>query len=196
VLVESCDEPIGKENDNLKLEVKRLEQKVNVLEKQDKAQPSQDNRRNIVNNLKKGKTVHKLAPQQQMRPTHHKKEERDNIDENIKCARSVFLNVRRSHIKNDVGYKSGGKHNSRVNSNDKELIKFTMGNSYQEKRQSLKNINHVSYANSSYISHMSYHEFNASYVLMRNKFYKIVALSVGPQHKRSKTCVGAKMSCD
>jgi hypothetical protein len=40
VLVESCDEPIGKENDNLKLEVKRLEQKVNVLEKQVKAQPS------------------------------------------------------------------------------------------------------------------------------------------------------------
>jgi hypothetical protein len=33
VLVESCDEAIGKENDNLKLEVKRLEQKVNMLEK-------------------------------------------------------------------------------------------------------------------------------------------------------------------
>jgi hypothetical protein len=40
VLVESCDEAIGKENDNLKLEVKRLEQKVNILEKQAKAQPS------------------------------------------------------------------------------------------------------------------------------------------------------------
>jgi hypothetical protein len=34
VLVESCDEAIGKENDNLKLEVKRLEQKVNMLEQQ------------------------------------------------------------------------------------------------------------------------------------------------------------------
>jgi hypothetical protein len=33
VLIESCDEAIGKENDNLKLEVKRLEQNVNVLEK-------------------------------------------------------------------------------------------------------------------------------------------------------------------
>jgi hypothetical protein len=40
VLVESCDEAIGKENDNLNLEVKRLEQKVNILEKQAKAQPS------------------------------------------------------------------------------------------------------------------------------------------------------------
>jgi chromosome segregation ATPase len=33
VIVESCDEAIGEENDNLKLEVKRLEQKVNMLEK-------------------------------------------------------------------------------------------------------------------------------------------------------------------
>jgi hypothetical protein len=30
----------------------------------------------------------------------------------------------RSHIKNGIGYKSGDKHNSRVNSNDKEFIKF------------------------------------------------------------------------
>jgi hypothetical protein len=43
IVVESCDEVIGKENDALKLEIKRLEQKVKVLEKQVKAQPSQDN---------------------------------------------------------------------------------------------------------------------------------------------------------
>jgi hypothetical protein len=49
------------------------------------------------------------------RPTHHKKEERANIDEKIEYARSVFLNVRRSHIKNGIGYKNGGKNNSRVN---------------------------------------------------------------------------------
>jgi cell division protein FtsB len=36
ILVESCDKAAGKENDNLKLEVKRLEQKVNMLEKQAK----------------------------------------------------------------------------------------------------------------------------------------------------------------
>jgi hypothetical protein len=36
---------------------------------------------------------------------------------------------------------------------------------------------------------MSYHEIDASYVLMRNKFGRIVALYVGPHHKRSKTCV-------
>jgi transcriptional regulator with XRE-family HTH domain len=33
VLLETCDEAISRENDNLKLEVKRLEQKVNMLEK-------------------------------------------------------------------------------------------------------------------------------------------------------------------
>jgi hypothetical protein len=33
IVVESCDEVIGKENDALKLEVKRLEQNIKVLEK-------------------------------------------------------------------------------------------------------------------------------------------------------------------
>jgi hypothetical protein len=65
VLVESCDETIGKENDDLKLEVKRLEQKVSMLERQAKAQPFQDNCGNVVNKLEKGRIVPKLAPQQQ-----------------------------------------------------------------------------------------------------------------------------------
>jgi hypothetical protein len=179
VLVESCDEAIGKENNNLKLEVKRLEQKVSVLEKQGKVQSSQDNRRNMVNKFKKGKTVPKLSPQQQMKPTHHKKEERANNDEKIEYARSAFLNARRSHIKNGIGYKSGDKHNSRVNSNGKEFIKFTKGNTHQEKKQSLNNTNHVSYAynaNASYVSHISYHEFDLSYALMRNKFGRIYCI--------------------
>jgi hypothetical protein len=76
VLVESCDEAIGKEIDNLKLEVKRLEQKVIILEKQAKAQPSQDNHRNMVNKFEKGRTAPKFAPQHQMKHTHYKKEER------------------------------------------------------------------------------------------------------------------------
>jgi hypothetical protein len=88
VIVETCDEAIGKENDTLKLEVKRLEQKVNMLEKQAKVQLSQDNRRNMVNKLEKGRTASKLVPQYQDKPTHHKKEERANIDEKIEYARS------------------------------------------------------------------------------------------------------------
>jgi hypothetical protein len=62
VLVESCDEAIGKENGNLKLEVKKLEQKVSMLEKQAKVQLSQDNHRNMVNKLEKRRTTSKLAP--------------------------------------------------------------------------------------------------------------------------------------
>jgi hypothetical protein len=99
----------------------------------------------------------------------------------IEYVRNVFLNARSRHIKNGIGYKSVDKHNLRVNSNDKEFIKFTKGNSHQEKKQSLNNTNHVSHAsnaNASYVSHMCYHEFDVSYVLMRNKFGKIVALYV------------------
>jgi hypothetical protein len=36
---------------------------------------------------------------------------------------------------------------------------------------------------------MSYHNFDASYVLMRNKIGKIIALHIGPHHKMPKTCV-------
>jgi hypothetical protein len=189
VVEESCDEAIGKENDPFKLEVKRLEQMVKLLEKQVKAQPSQDNRRNMVNKFEKGKIMPKLAPQQEKRHIHHKKEERVNIDEKNEYVMSVFLNARRSHIKNGIGYKSSDKHNSRVNSNGKEFIKFTKGNSYQDKKKSLNNTNHPSYTNASYVSYMSYHDFDVSYVLMRNKFGRVVTLYVGPHHNRSKTCV-------
>jgi hypothetical protein len=81
------------------LEVKRLEQKVSMSEKKAKAQPPQGNRRNMVNKLEKGRTVPKLASQQQTKPTHHKREERANIDEKIEYSRSVFLNARRPHMK-------------------------------------------------------------------------------------------------
>jgi hypothetical protein len=36
---------------------------------------------------------------------------------------------------------------------------------------------------------MSYHDFDVSYVLMRNKLGKIIVLHVGSHNKRSKTCV-------
>jgi hypothetical protein len=105
-----------------------------MLEKQAKAQPSQDNRRNMVNKFEKEKTMPKLAPQHQKKHTHHKKEENANIDEKIEYTRSVFLNARRPHIKNGIDYKSGDKHNLIVNSNGKEFIKFTKGNSHQDKK--------------------------------------------------------------
>jgi hypothetical protein len=143
----------------------------------------------MVNKLEKEKTVPKLSPQQQKKAIHYKKEERADIYEKIEYAWSVFINARRSHIKNRIGYNSGGKHNLRINSNDEEFIKFTKGNTLQDKKQSLNNITHVFYANDSYVFHMSYHDFDASYVLMRNECDKIVALYVGSHHKKSKTYV-------
>jgi hypothetical protein len=62
--VDSCDDLIAEENDTLKLEVKRLEQKVKVLEKQFKVRPPQDNHRNMVNKLEKGSNFTKRASQQ------------------------------------------------------------------------------------------------------------------------------------
>jgi hypothetical protein len=185
VLVETCDDVIGKENHHLKREVKKLELKVNKLSKQTKVQPPQDNHSNMVKKLEKGKTAPKIASQQQRKQVQHEK------DEKVEYARSVFLNARRLHINNGIGYKTGDKHNSRVNTRGQEFIKFTKGNIQHEKKQSIKTTNNTSYsyANAFHVSHMSYHNFDASYVLMRNKFGKIIALHVGPHHKRSKTYV-------
>jgi formylmethanofuran dehydrogenase subunit D len=101
------------------------------------------------------------------------------------------LNARMPHIKNGIDYKKGDKHSSRVNTKDQEFIKFTKVNVQQEKKQSIKTTNNASYpyTNASHVSHMSYHDFDASYVLMRNKFGKTIVLHVEPHHKRSKTCL-------
>jgi hypothetical protein len=95
------------------------------------------------------------------------------------------------HIKNGIGYKNGDKHNSRVNTKGQGFIKLTKTNVQQEKKQSIKTTNIASYpyTDASHVSHMSYHNFDASYVLMRNKLEKIIDLHVGTHHKRSKTCV-------
>jgi hypothetical protein len=97
----------------------------------------------------------------------------------------------RSHIKSGIGYKNGDKRNSRVNTKGQEFIKFTKTNVQQKKKQSIKTTNNAfcPYTNVSHVSQMSYHDFDASYVLIRNKLRKIIALHVGPHHKRSKTCV-------
>jgi hypothetical protein len=70
-------------------------------------------------------------------------------------------------------------------------MKFTKANVRQEKNQCIKTTSNASYSytNASHVSHMSYYDFDASYVLMRNKFGKIIALHVEPHHKRLRTCV-------
>jgi hypothetical protein len=66
-------------------------------------------------------------------------------DEKVEYARSVFLNVRRPHIKSGIRYKNSDMHNSRVNKKDQEFIKFIKDNIQQEKKQSIKTTNNVSY---------------------------------------------------
>jgi hypothetical protein len=144
---------------------------VNKFKKQAKVQPPQDNHSNVVKKLEKGKTAPKIASQPP------KKQVQNEKDEKVEYVGSVFLNARRSHIKSGIGYKNGDKHNSRMNTKGQEFIKF------------IKTNHTHSYANASHVSHMSYHDFDASYVLMRNKPGKIIALHVEPHNKRSKTCV-------
>jgi hypothetical protein len=74
-----------------------------------------------------------------------------------------------------------------VNNNCQEFIKFIKGNSHQVKQDN-KAANHVSNVDAN-VFYMSSHTFDASYVLMKNKHGKIIALYVGPHHKRPKTCV-------
>jgi hypothetical protein len=97
------------------------------------------------------------------------------------------LNARRCHIKNVIGYKMGDNHNTWVNNNGQEFIKFTKDNSHQLK-QDHKATNHVSNVDAD-TSYMPYHAFDASYAPIKNKHGKVIALYVGPHHKRAKTCV-------
>jgi hypothetical protein len=122
VSVETYNDLIVQENDHLKREVKKLELEENKLKKQAKVQPAQDNHSNVVKKLKKEKIAPKIATQ----PS--KKQVQNEKDEKVEYARSVFLNARRAHIKNGIGYKNGDKHNSRVNTKGLEFIKFTKTN--------------------------------------------------------------------
>jgi hypothetical protein len=159
---------------------------VSELVKKAKVRPSQDNYRNMVNKFEKGSTVTKQASQQSNQAQPLKKKQNTIEEEKLEYARSAYLNARRPHMKNGIGYKMGDKHNSRMNNNGQEFIKFTKGNSHQVK-QNNKTTNHVSNidANASY---MPYHAFDTSYVLMRNEYGKVIVYG-GPHHKWPNTCV-------
>jgi cobalamin biosynthesis protein CbiD len=117
-----------------------------------------------------------------------KKKQKTIEEEKLEYARSAYINVRIPHIKSGIDYKTGNQHKTRVSTKGQEFIKFSKANVQQEKKQSIKTTNNVSYSHAD-VSHMSYHDFDVSYVLMRNKIGKIVVLHVGPHHKRSKASV-------
>jgi hypothetical protein len=76
VSVETCDEEVTQKNDQLKLEVKRLEKMLGELVKQAKVRPPQDNRRNMVNKLEKGSNFTKQASQQSRKAQPFKKQQK------------------------------------------------------------------------------------------------------------------------
>jgi hypothetical protein len=76
----------------------------------------------MVKKLEKEKTAPKISSQPP------KKQVQNEKDEKIEYVRSVFLNARMSHIKSEIGYKNGDKHNSRVNTKGQKIIKFTKSN--------------------------------------------------------------------
>jgi hypothetical protein len=103
-----------------------------------------------------------------------RRKKKNLVDEKIEYARSAYLNARRTHIKSGIGYKTGNKHNSRVNTGGQEFIKFTKINIQHANKQNIKTTNNASYinTNASHLSHMSNHDFDASYILIRNKIKK------------------------
>jgi hypothetical protein len=66
----------------------------------------------VVKKLEKRKTASKIASQPP------KKQVQNEKDKKVEYVRSVFLNARRPHIKSEIGYKNGDKHNSMVNTKD------------------------------------------------------------------------------
>jgi hypothetical protein len=93
----------------------------------------------MVNKLEKGSNITKQASQQSNKAQPLKKQQKTIEEEKLAYAISAYLNARRSHIKNSIGYKMGDKHNTRVNNNGKKFIKFTKGNSYQVKQRQQNN---------------------------------------------------------
>jgi regulator of replication initiation timing len=64
VSVKTCDEKVAQENNQLKLEVKRLKKMVSELVKRVKVRPPQDNHRSMVNKLENDSSFTKQASQQ------------------------------------------------------------------------------------------------------------------------------------
>jgi hypothetical protein len=131
----------------------------------------------MVNKLEKGSNVTKQASQQSNKSQPLKKKQKTIDEEKLEYARSAYLNARMPHIKNGIGYKMGHKHNIRVNNNGQEFIKFTKGNSHQVKQDN-KATNPISCVDAN-ASYMPYHAFDASYVLMKNNYGKVIVFILG-----------------
>jgi hypothetical protein len=77
VFVESCDDLVAQENDELKQEVEKLKRDLYVLKEESQVQPPQDNRDNRVKELEKGSTVTSSTPQQHIKINKSKIQEKE-----------------------------------------------------------------------------------------------------------------------
>jgi cell division protein FtsB len=67
VFVETFDDLIAQENDELKQEVEKIKRDLYVLKEENQVQPFQDNRDDVVKKLEKGSTVTSSTPQQHIK---------------------------------------------------------------------------------------------------------------------------------
>jgi hypothetical protein len=67
VFVETCDDLIAQENDELKQEVEKLKRDLYVFKEESQVQPSQDNRDDVAKKIEKGSTVTSSTPQQHIK---------------------------------------------------------------------------------------------------------------------------------
>jgi hypothetical protein len=65
----------------------------------------------MVNKLEKGSNFTKQASQQSNKVQPLKRQQKGIEDEKVEYARSAYLNARRPHINNGIGYKMVDKHN-------------------------------------------------------------------------------------
>jgi hypothetical protein len=79
ILIESCDELIAKENDELKQEVEKIQIDLYVLKEKSKVQPFQDNLEYMVKKLEKGSIVTCSTPQQHAKTPKHKIQEKSKV---------------------------------------------------------------------------------------------------------------------
>jgi hypothetical protein len=69
VFIETCDDLIAQENDELNQEVEKLKTDLYVLKEESQVRPPQDNRDDVVKKLEKGSSVTTSTPQHISRPT-------------------------------------------------------------------------------------------------------------------------------
>jgi len=119
VFVESCDDFIAKENEDLMCEVKRLKEEVTKLKGKGQVRPSQDNRDPVVKKLEMGSNFTSSAHQLGQKSIKHKIPRKKNL-EHIKC----FKCLEKGHYARNCQIKSDEE--AQLSRNQKGLLENRM----------------------------------------------------------------------